>query len=178
MTRFMLLSGFLLGPALAVAQMENHAGVAANKPAAKPSTELVVTGLSGASRRLLPSDFKALSHVTATVHNPHNNQDESYSGVPVKDLLAMVSVTQGSGPKVSANMQIVVASATDDFQVAITLCDTNPECRSGEAIVADSKGGEPLTTDGAFKLILTGDKKPARWARNLHALTMRSVAGQ
>jgi hypothetical protein len=72
-------------------------------------------------------------------------------------------------------MQVVIAGATDNFHVAITLCDTNPACRNGQAIVADTLDGAPLTTDGAFKLVLTEDKKPARWARNLESLTVKGL---
>ncbi len=158
------------------AQMDSHGTMTAGKPIAKPSTELVVTGLGGASKTFSPAEFRALPHVTVTVHNAHNNQEESYSGVALKTLLAVAA--PGPGPKVSANMQVVIAGATDGFHVAITLCDLNPECRSGQAIVADSENGEPLKTDGAFKLILTEDKRPARWARNLQSLTVKSLDGQ
>ena len=70
---------------------------------------------------------------------------------------------------------MIVAGATDKFHVVITMCDTNPQCRSGQAIVADTLDGKPLAADGAFKLVLTEDKKPARWARNLSSLTVKAV---
>ncbi len=175
MKRGLALGALVLSAVQCVAQMDGHGGMNAAKQAGKPSTQLVITGLGGMSKTLSPEVFKALPHVLVQVHNTHSNRDESYSGVPVKDLLAMVAPAQGAGPKVSPNMQMVVAGATDDFHVAITLCDTNPECRNGQAIVADSEDGEPLKMDGAFKLILTEDKKPARWARNLQSLTVRVV---
>jgi hypothetical protein len=142
---------------------------------ASPSTELTLTGLSGKTKTVTPADFKTMPHVTVLVHNTHAQKDETYSGVPVKDLLALVAPAKEEGPKVSNNIVIVVAGATDNFHVAITLCDTNPECRSGQAIVADTLDGAPIAADGAFKLILTEDKKPARWARNLSSLTVRAV---
>ncbi|MEK6397709.1 MAG: hypothetical protein V4734_06465 [Terriglobus sp.] len=166
----LLLASLLLVPCTSViAQMDMH------KPAASPSTSLTVTGLSGKVKTLSPAEFKALPHTTVNVHNAHNNKDESYSGVAVKDLLAMVSPAKGEGPKVSANMTLIIAAATDGFQVAVTLCDTNPECRNGQSIVADAQDGAPLTTDGAFKLVLSDDKKPARWARNLQSLTVKAA---
>lgn len=150
-------------------------GMAMNKPAAVPSTSLTVTGLSGTAKTFSPADFKTLPHVTVNVHNAHANKDESYSGVPVKDLLALVAPAKGEGPKVSGNMTLVIAGATDGFQVALTLCDTNPDCRNGQSIVADTLDGAALTQDGAFKLVLSEDKKPARWARNLRSLTVKAA---
>lgn len=152
-----------------------QADMPAHKAPAARSTSLAVTGLAGTTRTLTPDEFKALPHVTVQVHNAHNNKDESYSGVPVRELLALVPPPAGS-KNVSANMQVVIAGATDSFHVAITLCDTNPDCRSGQAIVADTQDGAPMAADGAFKLILTEDKKPARWARNLQSLTVKTVS--
>jgi hypothetical protein len=172
MTRCHAVVFALLLPFTAHAQMAP--GMDMKKPAA-PSTSLVLTGLAGKTKTLSVADFKALPHVTVKVHNGHNDKDESYSGVPVKELLTMVEPAKGEGPKVSGNMQVVIAGATDNFHVAITLCDTNPDCRNGQAIVADALDGAPLTTDGAFKLVLTEDKKPARWARNLESLTVKGL---
>ena len=147
------------------------------KAAAKPSTSLTVTLLDGTTNTYSPEQFKALQHVSIHVHNAHNSQDETYSGVPVD---ALVNPTVENGPShnpqhVSPNVQLIVAGATDDFHVVITMCDANPQCRSGQAIVADTLDDKPLAADGAFKLVLTEDKKPARWARNLQSLTVRAV---
>ncbi len=172
LTRVALVCSLLLPVGAISAQTS---GMAMPKPAAKPSTELTLTGLGGKTKTLAPADFKALPHVTVKVHNAHNGNDESYSGVAVKDLLATVEPAKGEGPKVSTNMQLVIAGATDNFHVAITLCDINPECRNGQAIVADTLDGAPLMADGAFKLVLTEDKKPARWARNLSSLTVKAA---
>lgn len=168
----LLLASVLLASS---APLAAQAGKEMHKPAATPSTSLTVTGITGTAKTLSPADFKALSHTTVNVHNPHTNKDENYSGVAVKDLLAMVAPAKGEGPKVSGNMTLIIAGATDGFQVAITLCDTNPECRNGQSIVADTLDGAPLTTDGAFKLVLSEDKKPARWARNLQSLTVKAA---
>lgn len=172
MMKSVVLSCALLAPLLSAA---GQSGMAMNKPATQPSTSLTVTGISGTTKTFSPADLKALPHVTVSVHNVHTSKDESYSGVPVKDLLALVAPAKGEGPKVSGNMTLVIAGATDGFQVAITLCDTNPECRNGQSIVADALDGAALAQDGAFKLVLSEDKRPARWARNLQSLTVKAA---
>lgn len=174
MIRNLALLGLIL-PMFLQPQMEQHPATEMKKLTPMASTTLSLSGISGFSKSLTPADLKVLPHISITVHNAHSNKDESYSGVPVKNLLTLVEAAKGDGPKVSANMLVVVAGATDGFHVALTLCDTNPDCRSGQAIVADMEDGAPLTADGAFKLILTEDKKPARWARNLSSLTVRAV---
>jgi hypothetical protein len=42
-------------------------------------------------------------------------------------------------------------------------------------IVADQMDGQPLGEDGAFKLVLQGDKRPARWVRNLSTIKVKSA---
>lgn len=141
-----------------------------------PSKTLALTGLHGETRTLTPDDLKAMPHVTVTVTNGHSHQQETYRGVPVATLLTLVATKPVEGaPRISPRTTVVVAGATDHFEVALTLCDTDPSCRSGQAIVADAEDGKPLTADGAFKLILTEDKMPGRWARNLDSLTEKNV---
>ncbi len=178
MMRYLALGTMFLYSVIAPAQVSTAAtahDVMSHKADVKPSTQLVVTGLGGQFKTLSLSEFKALPHVAVTVHNGHSDRNESYSGVPVKELLAMVAPATGSAPKISQNMQVVIAGATDGFRVAIALCDIDPDCRNGQAIVADSESSSPLQADGAFKLILTEDKKPSRWARNLNSLTVMSL---
>jgi hypothetical protein len=165
----------LLLPCCSVAQMA--AGMDMKKSAAMPSTSLTVTLLDGETHVYSPEEVTAMPQVSVHVHNAHNNQDETYSGVPVDALVnpSRVANPAGGSQHVSPNVQVIVAGATDNFHVVITMCDTNPQCRSGQAIVADTMDGKPLAADGAFKLVLTEDKKPARWARNLSTLTVKAV---
>ena len=142
----------------------------------QPSKTLTLIGLNGETKTLNADDLKAMPHVTVTVNNGHSHQQETYSGVAVKDLLAMVTNKPAGGTtRVSPRTTVVIAGATDHFQVVLTLCDTDPGCRSGQAIVADAEDGKPLTADGAFKLILSEDKMPGRWARNLESLVEKNV---
>jgi hypothetical protein len=175
MIRTVALASLLFTATAGIAQ--DHAAMPMAKAAAAPSTSLTVTLLDGMTNTYSPEQFKALPHVSVHVHNAHNNTDETYSGVPVDALVNPKTVAgPSSSPQhTSPNVQVIVAGATDNFHVVITLCDTNPQCRSGQAIVADTLDDKPLAADGAFKLVLTEDKKPARWARNLQSLTVRAV---
>ena len=152
-------------------------GGSMKRDAGVPSTTLTLTGLNGQTKTLSLEDLKAMPHVTVTVTNGHSHQQETYRGVEVRDLIALVTTRSATGaPHASPRTTVVIAGATDHFQVALTLCDTDPGCRSGQAIVADAEDGKPLTADGAFKLILTEDKTPGRWARNLSSLTEKNVS--
>ncbi len=155
--------------------------------AAAPSTTLTVTGLDGTSKTFSLQQMMTMRQTTVTVTNAHSHAQETYAGVTLKDLLALVAppkIVPVTGAdttmksKSSSRMTVLVAHGTDNFRVALTLCDTDPGCRSGQSIVADTVDGKPLTSDGAFKLILTEDKTPGRWVRNLDTLTVKNLGGQ
>ena len=178
--RFLLAAALL--PAFAAAQMDPGASMGGMKhETAAPSTALTITGLHGETKVIQPAELKAMPHESVTVTNGRTHQQETYSGVPVKTLLALVEPTNSTAgdamqARRSTRMTVIVAEGTDKFRVAVSFCDVDPACRSGQAIVADSMNGQPLTTDGAFKLILSEDKMPARWVRNLDALVETNLA--
>lgn len=142
---------------------------------APPSTSLTVTGLDGATKTYSPADLKTMPRVALKVHNSHTNADEIYEGVPVAEFLKATTPGSSLTPKVSRNITVLVFGATDNFHVVLTACDVDPTCHNGNVIIADTLNNQPLTTDGAFKLIISEDKKPARWARNLNSLTVKAL---
>lgn len=182
----LLAPAFLLPVAL-VAQAHSPGDMAGTPHApSQPSKSLTLAGLQGETRTLSLADLKSMPHVSVTVINGHSPKQETYTGVTVHDLLATVTAPNSAnfGPvamnapamlKSSPRLTVILAEGTDHYRIALTLCDTDPACRSGQTIVADTLDGHPLTTDGAFKLILTEDKTPGRWVRNLSTLTEKNL---
>ncbi len=65
------------------------------KPAVQSHT-LTVTA-NGKSITLSMADLKAMPQRTLRVHNGHNNQDETYTGVGLDDLLAKYGISLANG---------------------------------------------------------------------------------
>jgi hypothetical protein len=149
-------------------QMMNH------EPSS-PSTELALRGLDGKTITLSPADLAAMPHKTVTVMNHHTNANESYSGVALSDLLAKVGAPQGSDVKGKLFMLGVVAEGTDHYSVLFAIAETDPTIHSGDILVADQMNGQKLDKDGAFKLVSTEEKRPARWVRNLTSISLVEV---
>jgi hypothetical protein len=42
-------------------------------------------------------------------------------------------------------------------------------------MVADAMDGKPIAEDGPLKLVATGEKRPARWVRNLVAIRVMAA---
>jgi len=49
------------------------------------------------------------------------------------------------------------------------------EIHNADVLVAIAVDGKPLGEDGQIKLVASGDKRPARWVRNLSAITLVTV---
>jgi len=122
-----------------------------------------------------PSDFSALPHVTLTVHNSHTNADETYSGVPLATLLAKVNAPMGGDLKGATMTSYVVATGSDNYSVLLSLAEVDPSFHGGQVLVADTRDGQPITASGPFELIVSDDKRPARWVHNLIAITLQNA---
>jgi hypothetical protein len=107
----------------------------------------------------------ALPHVTITVHNEHTKADQTYSGVPVIALLTPLGVSEK--PRGKQMRLYVVASGSDGYEAVYSIGEVTPDVHDATVIVADSEDGKPLDADGPLKLVATGEKRPARWVRNL-----------
>jgi hypothetical protein len=143
--------------------------------ASAPSTTLKVTGFDGKEMTYTVADLKAMPHKTVAVYNEHAKTNESYSGVALTDLLAKAGAPTGEKLRGKGFLIFVVAEGTDHYKVVYSLDETDPANHMGDVIVADSLNGVPITADGAFKLVSSEDKRPARWVRNLAAITLKTA---
>jgi hypothetical protein len=162
-------AAFLLGTTTAIAQMGAQTSPAAVSPSLK-----IQNGAQ--SLTLSTQDFQPLPHVTVTVRNPHSNADETYSGVPLIDLLAKVGVPQGKALRGKALASYILATGSDGYQVVLSVAEVDPALHPGEIIVADSMDSKPLDSKlGPFRLVVPEDKRPARSVHNLVSLDVKQA---
>jgi hypothetical protein len=119
------------------------------------------------------ADFHALPHITVTVHNGHTNADEAYSGVPLASLLAKVNAPLGKELHGEAMRSYVISTGSDGYSVVFSLAEVDPDFHAGQVLVADARDGKPLEKNGPFQLIVSDDKRPARWVHNLVSITLK-----
>ncbi len=125
---------------------------------------------------LKPADLKAMPRRTVTVHNEHSKADETYTGVRVADLLAKMGAPLGKELRGIALSSYLVMAGSDGYGAVIALAEVDPSFHTGEVLVADTMNGQPLDAkSGPFKLVVTEDKRPARWVRNLVSLELKSA---
>jgi hypothetical protein len=155
--------------------------ITADAPAATtdpPASAKPLLLLSSAQKKLqlTSAELAALPHITVTVKNAHNDAQETHSGVRLSDLLLKIGAPLGKDFHGKSMLAYIKASGSDGYAVVISLAELDPDFHSGEIIVADQMNGQPLDAkSGPFKLVASGDKRPARWVRNLVSLELKSA---
>jgi len=120
------------------------------------------------------ADLKSMPRIAVTVHNPHSNAEETYSGVRLADILATLNAPLGDEFRGIAVSRYVEVTGSDGYGAAFSLAEVDPSFHSGEIIVADTLNGKPLDAkSGPFKIVVTEDKRPARWVRNLTTIVLK-----
>jgi hypothetical protein len=142
-----------------------------HKPA--PLAGPLTISFADKSSTWMAATLASLPHKTITVHNEHTKTDETYSGVQLIDLLTPLGVTDKPHGK---DLRLyVVAKGSDGYEAVYSIGEITPDLSTSTVIAADAENGKPLTDDGPLKVVTTGDKRPARWVRNLVAIRVMAA---
>ena len=141
-------------------------------PAAAQS--LVLKGPEGQSRTLSPADLAAMPHQTVTMTD--HGHTRTYSGVALSAMTALVGAPQREALHGKAMADVVVVSAADGHRVVLGLAETDPGIDPEPIILADGAVGAPLDAQvGPLRLVVGGDKRPARSAREVLTIEIRTL---
>src|SRR5262249_12129871 len=149
------------------------------------ATVLALDGVIGAQsatvriagpRSLTVSATDLAAMPRSTVMASAHGHEGTYEGVAMRELLTKAGVPAGEALKDDALAQAVVVTGADGYRVAFGVAEFDPAFTDRQAILADHKNGAPLTGNEApFVLILTGEKRPARWVRQVVSIDVQSL---
>ncbi len=143
--------------------------------AAANASTLVIIGVAGERGVFTPASFRDYPHQTVTIFDHHTNANETYSGVPLMELLVHLGVPHGADLKNKALADYIVATGSDGYKSVVALGEVDPEFHPGMVLVADTMDGKPLDKAGPFRLVVSEDKRPARSVRNLVKIELRTA---
>jgi DMSO/TMAO reductase YedYZ molybdopterin-dependent catalytic subunit len=121
-----------------------------------------VTGEVVTPLTLSAADLTAMPRTTATAKDkqgvPH-----TFSGVAIADILNKAGVTTGKQLKGENLAKYLLVTCADNYQVVFSLAELDSSFTDRMVILADQVEGKPLPAGtGPFRLIVPGEKKPAR----------------
>ncbi len=136
----------------------------------------ILTVVSADNTLALTADqLKALPHLEVTATDPHAGKEHTYSGVPVRDLLARVGAPLGEKLRGKALQFAVIVRSRDGYATLFALAEFDDQFSSRTILLADSEDGKPLAENsGPLRIVAPGDKRAARWARMVTSLEVVS----
>ncbi|GGG94638.1 molybdopterin-dependent oxidoreductase [Silvibacterium dinghuense] len=166
----------LLGSAVFVSPCARAQTEMAHEHAPGPLVTALAIHTPAGSATLSLEDLKAKPHITVTVHNPHTNADETYSGVPLIELLAPLGTPHGKDLHGKGLSDYIIATGSDGYKAVIALAEIDPEFHPGQVLVADTMDGKPIDAKtGPFRLVVSEDKRPARSVHNLASIELKAA---
>ncbi|WP_201722812.1 molybdopterin-binding oxidoreductase [Caulobacter sp. BP25] len=138
--------------------------------------DLAVVGLDGKAAVLSAADLAALPR--ARVDLDAHGERHRYEGPLLIEVLAKAGAPTGKALRGPAMANVVLVEARDGYAVALGLAEADPATRSNRIILADRRDGAALPADeGAYRLVIEGDLRPARSARMVNRLVVRRLGG-
>jgi hypothetical protein len=122
------------------------------------------------------ADLAAQPHQDVKAYDFHEKMDHVYSGVPVRDLLEKDGVVFGEKLRGKSLRLVVLVHCSDHYDIAFALAELDDAFNSRTILLVDRQDGHPLPEgQGPLRLVVPGDKRPARWARMVTSLEVVSV---
>jgi hypothetical protein len=154
-------------PATSAGSMKSMDNMGGMNHMAVPSGPLKLS-FGDKSAEWTPATLAALPHKTLTVYNEHVKASQTYTGVPLIDLLVQLGLPAKQHGK---DMRLyLVAEGADGYEAVYSVAEINPDVHDAIVMVADTLDGKSLAESGPLQLVANGEKRPARWVRNLVAV--------
>jgi DMSO/TMAO reductase YedYZ molybdopterin-dependent catalytic subunit len=135
--------------------------------------QITISGEVTKPRTLQAADLKAMPHTEVRGHD-RDGKEHRYSGVPLGELLKGAGATLGGELRGENLMKYAVVKAADGYEALYALPELDPDFAARTIILADSVDGAPLPAGvGPYRIVVPGEKKPARWVRQVSRIDVR-----
>lgn len=100
--------------------------------------------------------------------------EHAYAGVALSEILQKAGVTLGQQLRGENMTKYLLARSGDGYEVLFSLPELDSTFSDRVIILADQMDGHPLPSGkGPFRIIVPGEKKPARWIWEVTTLTIK-----
>ncbi len=133
---------------------------------------LRLVGLDGVEQLVTADAWAALprAHVETI---DHEGKPVTFDGVRANELLNLVKAPLGRDLRGKNLSLYVVATAADGYSVVYALTELDPEFTDRTILIADRRDGQASPEqDGPLRVVVPGEKRQARWLRQLVQLKL------
>jgi hypothetical protein len=135
-----------------------------------------LTSEAGKTIRLTAADLEKLPHQKVQAAD-RGQEAVDYEGVPLSELLKLAGATLGDALKHGdAPTWYVAVEAKDNYRALFSLAELDPAFTDRVVLLADRKAGKPLAeNEGPLRIIVLGEKRHARWVRQVTGLRIGRI---
>ncbi|MBL7696545.1 MAG: molybdopterin-dependent oxidoreductase [Chitinophagaceae bacterium] len=121
-------------------------------------------------------DLSKMKRVDASLKD-HDGKVQTYTGVAVQDILAEAGAPMGKELRGENLAKYLLVKCADGYQVVIALAEIDNGFTDNVIILADGVSGQPLPKEkGPFRLIVPGEKRPARSSYQVIEMEVKSAS--
>jgi hypothetical protein len=136
--------------------------------------EITVQNESGAPVKVTGAEIAVLPHQEVSVDD--HGKAVRFGGVPLRLVLEKGGVTFGDSLRGKRLSSCLLVEAADGYRVVIALPELDPGFTDRVILLADKADGQPLDSkEGPFRVVIPGEKRMARWVRQVIALKVVQV---
>lgn len=134
------------------------------------SAGVALGGDVGKPFQISAETFKTMKTAKVSVTD-HDGKQHEYSGIPLNDLLMAAEAVPNNQLRGKALTKYLLVTAADGYQVVLALAEIDPAFTDKIVLLANKEDGEDLPPNlGPFRLVVPGDKRPARSAMRVVSL--------
>lgn len=134
---------------------------------------LTVSGEVTRPLKLSAADLAKLPRQTVSAKN-HDGKAVTFEGVALVEVLRLAGVEFGEKLRGKSLALFLVVDAADGYRAVFALPELDPAFTDGVILLADGREGKALSeAEGAWRIVVPGEKRQARWVRQVVALTIR-----
>jgi hypothetical protein len=101
----------------------------------------------------------------------HDGKDSRYEGVALFEILRKAGLAHGKELRGKAVALYLVVEAADGYRAVFALPELDPDFNDRVILLADRRDGQALSTrEGPLQIVVPGEKRHARWVRQVIAL--------
>ena len=137
-------------------------------PSSAGSVQVRVAGKE--TRTFSESDLASMPRSSVTA-GAHDEKPSLWEGVALVELLRRAGAPLDKQLRGREMTEFVRVTAADGYQVVFSLTELDAAFGDRNVLVVDRQDGHPLSgKDGPLRLVVAGDKRPARWVREVETI--------
>ncbi len=144
-----------------------------NQKSAPAAQVLNVGGEVTRPLKLSAADIAKLPRQTVSAKD-HDGKTATFEGVALVEVLRLAGVEFGEKLRGKSLALFLVVDAADGYRAVFALPELDSAFTDEVIILADRRDGKALSeAEGQWRVVVPKEKRPARWIRQVVALTIR-----